>query len=102
MSARFWPRAWVIWLGAFLGSFSVLEEAGFKGRYPGHITLSRVMNRWLLALGRWLSRTLGLGPDHNCRWLGAGAFAAFWIALTVHFITIDADQEAGSTPEVSP
>ena len=101
MSARFWPRAWHIWLAAFLGSFAVLERDGFKEIHPGHPTLSRRMNGWLAVLSRWIGRHLGLGPDNNCRWLGAGAFAAFWIALTVHFVLIDADQEAGSTSEVS-
>lgn len=101
MSARFWPRAWVIWLGACLTSFGLLEDAGFRGRHPGHLTLSRVMNRWLSALGRWVSRQFGLGPDDSCRWIGPAIFAAAWAALSVHFALIDADQEAGSTPEVS-
>jgi hypothetical protein len=98
MAARLWPRAWAFWIAGVLGSFALLEEAAF--RRNKHLTLSRVMNRWLGRVSRWASRKLGLGPDNSCRWIGAAAFALFWAALSVHFVLIDADQEAGTTQEV--
>jgi hypothetical protein len=98
MAARLWSKAWIYWIAAVLGSFALLEEAAF--RRHKHLTLSRVMNRWLTRLGRRIARHLGFGPDDSCRWIGPAIFAAAWAALSVHFALIDADQEAGTTSEV--
>jgi hypothetical protein len=98
VAARLWSKAWLYWLAGVLGSFALLEEAAY--RRGKHKTLSRVMNRWLTVLGRWITRQIGLGPDDPCRWIGPAIFAAAWAALSVHFALIDADQEAGTTLEV--
>lgn len=94
MAARFGPKMWLAWICAVVGSFALLEEAGFHRRWPGHHTLSQVMHRWLAALGRWVLRQLGVHPDDSNRWVGPAIFAAAWACLAVHFALIDADQEA--------
>lgn len=100
MAARLWPKAWIYWIAGVVGSFLVLEDAGF--RRGKHLTLSRVMGRWLSQLGRWVARNLGLGPDDRLRWIGPAIFALSWGALSLHFWLIDADQQAGPQQEVSP
>jgi hypothetical protein len=92
MAARLWPHAWEILAALIVAAFGLLEDAAF--RRHKHLTLSRVMHRWLAALGRWISRQLGFGPDDSCRWIGPAIFAAAWGALSVHFALIDADQQA--------
>lgn len=90
-----WPRAWLYWLAAFIGSFAFLEDVGYRGKHPKHPTLSRWLARLLYRVTGWIARKLRLDPDRH-RWIGPAMFAGGWLVLSVHLYRTDhADQPAG-------